>query len=148
MGAKCAFPNAAFPRQHQDLVFHGLHFFFDFLYGCKESKSGDQTPDSVFQFLSFYCSRVDLQCYVSFCCKVSQLYLYIYLLFFKILFPYRSLQSTAQFPVLYGRTLLVTYFIYSGVYMSISIFQFITPLPRPSTISLFSTSVTLFLSCI
>ena len=74
VGAKCAFPNAAFPRQHQDLVFHGLHFFFDFLYGCKESKSGDQAPDSVFQFLNFYCSRVDLQCYVSFCCKVSQLY--------------------------------------------------------------------------
>lgn len=44
VGAEGAFPHAAFPRQHQDLVFHGLHFLFDFLYGCKESNSEGQAP--------------------------------------------------------------------------------------------------------
>jgi len=43
---------------------------------------------------------------------------------FKILFQYRSLQST-EFPVLFSRTLLVTYFIYCSVYMSVPISQFI-----------------------
>ena len=37
---------------------------------------------------------------------------------FWILFPYRSLQSF-EFPVLYSRSLLVIYFIYSGVYVSL-----------------------------
>lgn len=45
VGAEGAFPNTAFSRQHQDFVFHGLHFLFDFLYSCKESSSGDDTPD-------------------------------------------------------------------------------------------------------
>ena len=54
-----------------------------------------------------------------------------------------------MFPVLYSTSLLVIYFMYSSVYMSIPISQFIPP-PRLSplvTISLFSTSVTLFLFC-
>ena len=89
--------------------------------------------------------------------KVNQLYIYIYPHFlhsFPIL-HYRvlsSLQSTEplqsiEFPVLYSRSLLVIYIIYSSVYMSDPIYQFIPHAP-PSplvTISLFSTFVTLFL---
>ena len=47
---------------------------------------------------------------------------------FKIIFPYRSLQNI-EFPVLYSMFLLVFYFMYSGVYMSIPVFPFIPPLP-------------------
>lgn len=35
VGTECAFPNAAFPRQHQDPVSHRLHLLSDFLHGCK-----------------------------------------------------------------------------------------------------------------
>ena len=28
-------------------MFHGLQFFFDFFYGCKESKSGDEASDQM-----------------------------------------------------------------------------------------------------
>ena len=63
---------------------------------------------------------------------------------FKILFPYRSLEYRVEFPVLYSRFLLVIYIIYSSVYMSIPISQFILiPLV---TVGMFSTFVTLFLS--
>ena len=49
---------------------------------------------------------------------------------------------------LYHQGSPVIYFIYSSVYVSIPIFQFIPPPPYPPvTISLFSTSVTLFLFC-
>ena len=50
---------------------------------------------------------------------------------FWISFPFRSPQSTEQFPVLYSRFSLVIYCIHSinSVYMSISISQFIPPLP-------------------
>ena len=37
---------------------------------------------------------------------------------FSILFPYRSLRSS-EFPALYSRSLLVIYFIYGGVYVSL-----------------------------
>ena len=48
-----------------------------------------------------------------------------------------------EFPVLYSRSVLVICFMYSSVYMSIPIFQFI-PLPFPhGNHRLFSTSVTL-----
>ena len=43
---------------------------------------------------------------------------------FQIIFPYRSLQRIA-FPVPYSRFLLVIYFIYTSVYMSVPISQFI-----------------------
>ena len=46
---------------------------------------------------------------------------------FKIIFPYRSLQSI-EFPVLYSMFLLLFYFMYSGVYMPIPVFPFIPPL--------------------
>ena len=65
---------------------------------------------------------------------------------FKILFPYGSLQNV-EFPLLYSRSLLVIYFIYSNVYMSIPVSQFIPPLFSLLTIRLFSTSITLSLFC-
>ena len=46
---------------------------------------------------------------------------------FQILCPFKLLQNTEQFPVLYDRSLLVIYFKYSSVYMSISNSQFIPP---------------------
>ena len=59
------------------------------------------------------------------------------------------------FYFLYSRLLLVIYFIHISVYMSIPISQFIPPPPPPPphnfpplvSISLFSTSVSLFLPC-
>lgn len=38
VGTECAFPNATFPRQHQDPVSHRLHLLSDFLHGCKEAE--------------------------------------------------------------------------------------------------------------
>ena len=70
---------------------------------------------------NFYWGIVDLQC-VSFKYTVNWIS-YTYTLGSS--FSYRLLQST-QFPVLY-RSLLVIYFILSGVYVSIPIFQFIPP---------------------
>ena len=49
---------------------------------------------------------------------------------FKILFPYRSQKSNEQSSVLYSRSLLAIYFIYSSVYMSIPTFQLI---PSPDS---------------
>ena len=47
---------------------------------------------------------------------------------FQILFPPGPLQSFERsFPVLYFRSLLVNYFIYSGVYISIPISHYIPP---------------------
>ena len=51
----------------------------------------------------------------------SVIHIHVYI-FLKILFPYRLLQNIGYFvmlPVLYCRSLLVTYFIYSKVYMLI-----------------------------
>ena len=70
---------------------------------------------------NFYWGIADLQC-VSFKYTVNWIS-YTYTLGSS--FSYRLLQST-QFPVLY-RSLLVIYFILSGVYVSIPIFQFIPP---------------------
>ena len=58
---------------------------------------------------------------------MNQLYIYIYPLFLDS-FPIT--EYWVEFPVLYRRSLLVIYFIYSSVLMSIPIFQFIPP-PRP-----------------
>ena len=73
----------------------------------------------------------------------SVIHTHIFFLF-QILFPYRLLQNI-EFPVLYSRSLLVIYFIYSSVCMLIPSSRFIpshdvSPLV---TISLFSISVRL-----
>lgn len=37
VGTERALPNATFPGQHQDSVFHRLHLLLDFLHSCKEA---------------------------------------------------------------------------------------------------------------
>ena len=58
---------------------------------------------------------------------MNQLHMYIYPLFFKILFLYRSLQSIEQSSPCYTVIYIINYFIYSSMYMSIPISQFIPP---------------------
>ena len=71
----------------------------------------------------FYWSIVALKCYVTFCCAekwVSHTYTYIH----SLIFPSQIQVTTwhwGEFPVLYSRFSLVTYFINSRVYMSIPI---------------------------
>ena len=100
--------------------------------------------------INFYWSIVALQCCISFLLysKVSQSYIYIYPLFFSFPSHLVTTEHGVEFPVLYSRFSLVIYFIHSSIYMSVPISPFI-PLPFPPlvTISLFSTSVTLFLLC-
>ena len=91
-------------------------------------------------------SIVDFQCCVLYS-KVNQLYIYIYPLFFQILFSCRSLQSIKQNSLCYTIGSYYLFILYiNSVYMSIPISQFIPPLLSSLvTISLFSTSMTLFL---
>ena len=97
---------------------------------------------------NFYWSIADFQWCVSYRCTakwISYTYTYIHSLLDS--FPIQAItEYWVEFPVLYSRSLLVIYFIYSSVYVSIRISQFIPPFP-PATISLFSTSVTLFVFC-
>ena len=79
----------------------------------------------------------------------SVIHIHIFILF-QILFSYRLSQNT-EFPVLYSRPVLLIHLIYSSVYVYVNpnlpIYPS-PPLPPPRvTISLFSTSVTLFLFC-
>ena len=62
-------------------------------------------------------------------------------LLFQILFPYRLL---SRVPVLYVRSLLVIYFLYSCVYVNPKLPASLSPLV---TVSLFSKSECLFLLC-
>ena len=83
-------------------------------------------------------------CYFLLYSKVNQLYVYIYPLFFRFF----SHIGHSRVLIEFSRSLLVIYFMYNSVYMSVPISQFISPLPYSLvTISLFSTSVTLFLFC-
>ena len=50
---------------------------------------------------------------------------------FQILSPCRLLQNIEQFPVLYSRSLLVIYFKYGDVYISIPDSHFMAPSPPP-----------------
>ena len=100
---------------------------------------------------NFYWDIVDLQCCVSFRCTAKWIsYTYTYIHSFLDSFPIEAItEYWVEFPVLYSRSILVICFIYSSVYMSVLVFQFIPPplTPPAVTISLFSTSVTLFLFC-
>ena len=58
--------------------------------------------------------------------KVNQLYMHMDLVF-RFFPTYAIAEYWVEFPVLYSRFLLVTYFICSNVYKSILISQFIPP---------------------
>ena len=67
--------------------------------------------------------------------------------FFSIFFAIISLRRyQMRFPVLYSRSLLLVYFKYNSMYMSIPVYPSILPFPFGSH-SLFSMSVNLFLFC-
>ena len=86
----------------------------------------------VFNILNFLLeySWFTMLCYFQVYNKVNQLYIYIYPLFLDS-FPIQFItEYWVEFPVLYSRSLLVIYVIYSSKYMSIPISQFI---PHPLT---------------
>ena len=86
--------------------------------------------------------------------KVNRLYTHIYPLFFRFFSEY-----SVELPVLYSRSLLVIFFVYSSLYIVVGVQglvwrqrqsspstpHLVPPLAPLVTISLFSTSVTLFL---
>ena len=89
------------------------------------------TPLPCFYLFKLIFTGVQLLYYVKFLpYSKAQLYIYIYPLF-GVFFPFRSPQSTAQFPELHSRFSLVIYFIHSinSVHMLIAISQFIPPSP-------------------
>ena len=83
---------------------------------------------------------------LTFCCVakwISHSYTYIHFFLDSFSTPVIA-EYWEDFPVLYSRSLLVIYFIYSSVYVTIPVSQFIPPFfpPNPITINLFSTFVT------
>ena len=88
---------------------------------------------SIIYFLNFYWSIVDLQCFASFRYTTKWIsYTYTYAHSFLDSFPIKAItEYWIEFPVLYSRNLFVIYFIYSSVYMSLPISQFIPPHPVP-----------------
>ena len=80
--------------------------------------------------INSYWSMVDLPCCISFCCTAKWVsYTYTYIHCFLDSIPIHVItEYWVEFPVLYSRFLLVIYFIYSSVYVSIPLSQFI-PFP-------------------
>ena len=95
-------------------------------------------------FKNLYWGIVDLQHCVSFKFSVKWV-CYTYIHSFLDSFPiYTMTEYWVEFPVLHSRSLLVIYFKYNSLYVSIPIFLIPSPLPPPPiTISLFSTSASL-----
>ena len=83
--------------------------------------------------------------------QTELLYIYIHPLFLRLFshIDHHRVCSRVLCAVYYSRSLLVTYFIYSSVYMSTTIFQFMYPTSFSPllTISLLSIAVILFLFC-
>ena len=75
---------------------------------------------SCFFFFNFYWSRVHLQCFVSFCCTAKWIsYTYTYTHSSLDYFPIEVItEYWVEFPVLYSRSSLVIYFLYSSVYFA------------------------------
>ena len=82
----------------------------------------------VFKFLLAYSCFTVLYAFLLYG-KVNQLCVYTYLLSFSFLPIYVTTGLWAEFSGLYSRFSLVTYFIHSGVYMSLPAPQFIPPSP-------------------
>ena len=84
---------------------------------------------ALFTFKIFYWSILDLQCSASFRCSAKSITVRIQIsTLLWILFHighYRVLSRVLC--VIYNRSLLIIYFIYSSVYMSVPISQFIPP---------------------
>ena len=80
-------------------------------------------------FFLVYWSMVDLQCYVIYYCTVKWFsYTHTYIHSFLDSFPIQVItEYWVEFPMLYSSSLLVICFIYSSVYMSVPISQFILP---------------------
>ena len=100
---------------------------------------------SLFIFKNFltFLSIADLQCCVSFQCRAKWIS-YLYGRFYFHTDHYRVLIGVPC--AIYSGCYLVIYFMYSGVYTSVPISQFLPPsLSTSITISLLSTSVTLLL---
>ena len=120
---------------------------------CEEKKTsllsipspcGHSHMPFVLFLLIFVKSIVALQCCARFCCAakwISYTYTHIHS-FLGFLLIEVSTEHWVEFPALYSRVSLVTYFLHSSVYMSIPISQFI-PFLHLVTVSLFSTSVTI-----
>ena len=87
----------------QDLLWSSLNILFFYL--IKKNIS--------------YWTRVDLQCCISYrgYSKEIQLYIYVYLLFFRFFPIYIITEYWVEFLVLYSRYLLIIYFIYESVFM-------------------------------
>ena len=83
----------------------------------------------LFKIFLLECSWFTMLCLPQVYSKVNQWYICIcFHPFLKDSFPIKAItEYWVGFPVLYSRFLLVIYFIYSSVYMSVPIFQFIHP---------------------
>ena len=66
--------------------------------------------------------------------KVIQFYTYIFLFFFRFFSHTGHYRVLSRVTCAYSRSLLVIYFVYSGMYMSVPISQFIPP-PLPSLVT-------------
>ena len=101
--------------------------YFIFYYSKYLCKSLFPVCFYLFMQINFCWSIVDLQCCVSALLQSESVILICISILFQILFPHGSLQSV-KFPGLYSRSLLAIYFIYSSMYVTVPISQFI-PFP-------------------
>ena len=83
----------------------------------------------IFPSIFFNWSIGDLQCQFLLYSKVSQLFIHVIHSFLDSIPIQVITEYRIELPVLFSRFLLVIYSIYSSVYMSIPISQFIPPLP-------------------
>ena len=81
-----------------------------------------------FLILLLYWTVVDLQCCI-FQVYSEMIQLYMYLFFFKFFSHLGYYRILSRVPVLYSRSLLIIYFKYSRVYMSVLVAQTVKNLP-------------------
>ena len=99
-------------------------------------------------FKAIHWSIIDLQRPVSFCHTAKWLVIRTHTSsLLKIPSPRVSLEYWAEFPVLISGSLLVIYFMYSKVYMPVSVFWFIHPFHPTLLCSLWRIKLLWVLSC-